>query len=208
MENYRDSALHNEGKMKMEARVQKIMDDINRSIKKVQVLPVVDAVKEEVRKRFSLNPESVCGTVIENTGGIIIEDWIRLYGSGEVNVIARNELCPFEEFVVGEDILGGLYVYLENGNIGYFAPDCLELEDMEIRYPQFLYWCLHGDTDTFYSDYRWEGWQQEVAKLGYDEGVAFYPFLWAEAESFESRMRKVVPINEIIGLEFDYLKQI
>lgn len=192
----------------MEDSFQRIMDDINRSTKKVQVLPVKETIKEEARKRLSLNPESVCGTVIENTGGIIIEDWIRLYGSGEVNVIARNELYPFEEFVVGEDILGGLYVYLENGNIGYFAPDCLELEDMEIRYSQFLYWCLHGDTDTFYLDYRWKGWQQEVAKLGYDEGVAFYPFLWAEAESLESRMRKVVPINEMIGLEFDYLKQI
>lgn len=192
----------------MEDSFQRIMDDINRSTKKVQVLPVKETIKEEARKRLSLNPESVCGTVIENTGGIIIEDWIRLYGSGEVNVIARNELYPFEEFVVGEDILGGLYVYLENGNIGYFAPDCLELEDMEIRYPQFLYWCLHGDTDTFYLDYRWKGWQQEVAKLGYDEGVAFYPFLWAGAESLESWMRKVVPINEMIGLEFDYLKQI
>lgn len=191
----------------MEARVQKIMDDIKRSIKKVQVLPAEDAVKKEVRKRFSLDPESVCGTVIENTGGIIIEDWIRLYGSGEVNIVARNELYPFEELVVGEDILGGLYVYLENGNIGYFAPDCLELEDMEIHYPQFLYWCLHGDTDTFYLDYRWEGWQQEVAKLGYDEGVAFYPFLWAEAERFESRERKGVPMDEIIGLEFEYLEQ-
>lgn len=191
----------------MDDRFQRIMDDINSATKKIQVLPGDDTIKEEVRKKFSLNPASLCGIVIENAGGIIIEDWIRLYGSGEINITARNELYPFEELVVGEDILGGLYVYLENGNIGYFAPDCLELEDMEIRYNQFLYWCFHGDTDTFYLDYRWEGWQQDVTKLGYHEGVAFYPFLWAEAESLESRMRKVVPINEIIGLEFDYLKQ-
>lgn len=39
-------------------------------------------------------------------------------------------------------------MFLENGNIGYFAPDCLELEDMEISLSQFLYWCLYGDTDT------------------------------------------------------------
>ena len=58
----------------MEDSFQRIMDDINRSTKKVQVLPVKETIKEEARKRLSLNPESVCGTVIENTGGIIIED--------------------------------------------------------------------------------------------------------------------------------------
>ena len=103
--------------------------------------------------------------------------------------------------------MGGLFVYLRNGNIGYFAPDCLEFEDMEIHFNQFLYWCIHGDTDTFYADYRWEGWREDCLKLNCDDGVAFYPFLWAEAENLESRTRRIVPMKEIIGLEFDFLRQ-
>ena len=200
--------LLNERNTKMDNRFQRIMDDINSSTKRVIVLPSDDSIRKELREQFSLNSDSLFGIVIENVGGVIIDDWIRLYGSGEVNFIVKNDLFPFDELVIGEDILGGLYVYLKNGNIGYFAPDCLELEDMDIHYNQFLYWCLHGDTDTFYFDYRWEGWQQDVSNLDYNEGVAFYPFLWAEAESFESRKRKIVPINEIIELEFDFLKQI
>lgn len=99
-------------------------------------------------------------------------------------------------------------MFLENGNIGYFAPDCLELEDMEISFSQFLYWCLHGDTVTFYKDYFWKGWQKDVLNIKNDEGAAFYPFLWAKADSFESRIREIVPIDEIIRLEFDFLKQL
>lgn len=114
---------------------------------------------------------------------------------------------PFNNIVIAEDIIGGLFMFLENGNIGYFAPDCLELEDMEISLSQFLYWCLHGDTDTFYKDYRWRDWQRDVSNLKNSEGVAFYPFLWAKAEDLESRHREIVPIDEIIGLEFDFLKQ-
>lgn len=96
---------------------------------------------------------------------------------------------------------------LDNGNIGYFAPDCLELEDMEIGLGQFLYWCLHGDTDTFYVDYRWKDWQNELSDLDCDKGVTFYPFLWVEEKYLENRKRSIVPMKEIIGLEFEFLKQ-
>ncbi len=196
-----------EGFEHMDNRFQKIIDDIHNSAKKVKVLPSNDLIREEIRERFSINSNSLLRVVIENVGGIIIDDWIRLYGCGEINFIARNELVPIDELVIGEDILGGLYIFLKNGHIGYFAPDCLELEDMGIHYNQFLYWCLHGDTDTFYLDYRWKSWQQDVLNMNYDEGVAFYPFLWAEAKKLEGRKRTVVPINEIIGLEFDFLEQ-
>ena len=121
--------------------------------------------------------------------------------------MTRDQWMPFDDIAIAEDILGGLFVCLENGNIGYFAPDCLELEDMDINLSQFLYWCLHGDTDTFYVDYRWENWQDDTRDLDYDKGVAFYPYLWAEAESLESRKRSIIPLEEIIGVEFEFLKQ-
>lgn len=192
----------------MDEKFQKILDDIKKSTKTVKVLPSNGYIKEKLQEKYEINAESLLGVLLENTGGIIIDNWIRFYGTGEIDFISRNDLFPFENIVIAEDILGGLFVCLENGNIGYFAPDCLELEDMEIRLNQFLYWCLHGDTDTFYADYRWDNWQEDLSNLDYNKGVAFYPFLWAKAESLESRERKIIPIDEIIGLEFDILKQI
>lgn len=186
---------------------RKILDDIKKSAKAVEVLPSDESVKEILKEKYKLNSESLLGMLLENTGGVIIEHWLRLYGAGEINFAARNDLLPFDNVAVAEDILGGLFLCLENGNIGYFAPDCLEVEDMEISFSQFLYWCLHGDTDTFYKDYRWENWQEDLSSIKSSEGVAFYPFLWLEAESLETRSRRIVPIDEIIGLEFDFLRQ-
>lgn len=53
----------------------------------------------------------------------------------------------------------------------------------------------------------WDGWQDDTSKMKSSEGVAFYPFLWAEAESLESRVRKVVPMDEILRLQFAFLGQ-
>lgn len=186
---------------------QKILDDIKRSSKIIKVLPYNDIAKQALKAKYKINSESLLAAILENTGGIVIDNWIRLYGAGEVNFVTRNSLFPFNEVVIGEDILGGLFICLNNGNIGYFAPDCLELEDMDIKLGQFVYWCLHGDTDTFYTDYRWQGWQKDTAALKNNEGVAFYPFLWADAENLKSRSRTVVPMDEIIKLEFDILEQ-
>ena len=203
----RIAATHDKNNPKSGGVVKKILDDIKSSTKTIKILPSNNAVKKGIREKYEINPESLLGMILENTGGIIIDNWIRLYGAGELDFVSRNAMFPFDNLVVAEDILGGLFVYLDNGNIGYFAPDCLELEDMEIHFNQFLYWCLHGDTDTFYMDYRWKNWQEDISNLNCNEGVAFYPFLWTQ-EGIEKRSRRIVPINEIIGLEFDFLKQI
>lgn len=192
----------------MNERLQKILDEIKQSAKDTKILPSDNLAREKRKEKYDIPSESILGVLLENTGGIIIDNWIRIYGSGEVDFVSRNELYPLEGIVIAEDILGGLFVYLENGGIGYFAPDCLSVEDMEISFNQFLYWCLHGDTDTFYTDYRWANWREDISDLKSDEGIAFYPFLWAEAESLESRTRKTVPIREIIELEFDILRQL
>ena len=192
----------------MNERVQKIFDLINKSKKKATILPHDDTIGSSIKEKYNLNPESVLGILLDHTGGIVIDDWIRIYGSGELNLMTRNELFPYDELLIGEDILGGLFIYLNNGNIGYFAPDCLEIEDMEFGYGNLLSWCLHGDTDRYYLDYRWNGWQDDVSKLSLDEGVSFFPFLWTKADNFESRKRSVIPMKEIIGLEMDFFMQL
>ena len=186
---------------------QRILDEIKSSSKTINVLPLDEAARQAMKEKNTIKSGIQIAAIQETSVGIVNSNWIRLYGSGELNFVTRNSLFPFNEIVIGEDILGGLFICLDDGNIGYFAPDCLEMEDMEIKFGQFVYWCLHGDTDKFYTDYRWDGWQNDASKLKSSEGVAFYPFLWAEAESLESRVRKVVPMDEILRLQFAFLGQ-
>lgn len=184
-----------------------LQSDIKTSEKAIRILPAQNSAKERIKERYDIKWNSLLGVILENTGGIIIDNWIRIYGAGDVDLVSRNELFPFDNLAIAEDITGGLFLFLESGNIGYFAPDCLEVEDMEIRFNQFLYWCIHGDTDTFYKSCRWKSWEKDVSDIGCNEGVAFYPFLWADAKDLQSRKRSKVPIDEIIQLEFDFLRQ-
>lgn len=188
------------------------MIDLNRCIgnskKDVQILSLDKNVLESIEKLYDIKPQSTFGYIVYNTGGIVIDNWIRLYGAGKMNLIKRNHIFPYDNIVVGEDVLGGLFIVLESGNIAYFAPDTLEVEDMEITYNQFVYWCIEGDTDTFYQDYRWKNWKEELRMMGTEDGVSFYPYLWAKADSIETRSRKKLPIKEIIELEFRFREEI
>lgn len=187
-------------------RYGKVLENIKNSKKEIKILPVSIEVLNCIKKRYEINEQSLFGTILYKTGGIIVENWLRFYGSGELNFYERNDLFPYSSIIVAEDILGGLFAILNDGNISYFAPDCLEWEVMEISFSEFLYWAFHGDTDTYYKDYRWDTWKDDVKRISNDNGISFYPFLWAEADSLESRYREEVPMSEIIKLEFDFLK--
>ncbi len=165
---------------------------IKSSKKEMKILPVSSEVLNCIKKRYEINQQSLFGTILYKTGGIIVENWLRFYGSGELNFYERNDLFPYSGIIVAEDILGGLFAILNDGNISYFAPDCLEWEAMEISFSEFLYWAFHGDTDTYYKDYRWDTWKDDVKRISNHNGISFYPFLWAKADSLESRYREEV----------------
>ena len=142
----------------MISKIEMILKSIKESPKEIRILPKQDKQLLVIKNQYSINEESTLGAIVYNTGGIMVDEWIRIYGAGDIDFTERNKLFPYDKIVVAEDILGGLFIILEGGNVAYFAPDTLEIEDMEISFGQFIYWCLHGDTDTFYTDYRWEHW--------------------------------------------------
>lgn len=189
----------------MDQKFQNLLLDIRQSPRSVQVFPCDNTIKAETFAAVSLRPRSLLEAILANCGGIVIDGWLRLYGCGALNFLQRNRICPLREAVAGEDILGGLFLCLEGGSIGYFAPDTLAVEDLEIGLGQFVHWCLHGDTDTFYRSFRWDSWREDCALLSPEQGMGFYPFLWARAD--RGRTRRPLPMAEIIGLEFDFLGQ-
>lgn len=187
---------------------QIILNIIQKSTKRVEILPSAEIVNDSLIRSYKTSDNKLLMVLLDNVGGIVIDNWIRIYGSGELNIISRNSLSSIKEIVIAEDVLGGLFVLLENGNIGYFAPDILEIEDTEMNLRDFLYWCFFGETDRYYMDYRWEEWQKDTEKLKLNEGISFYPFLFTEADRLECRSRKIVPIDEIINIEFYFSNQI
>jgi hypothetical protein len=185
-----------------------ILESIKSSKKEIEILSLNRGVLDCIKEKYQIKEESLFGMIVYKTGGIIVENWLRFYVSGELNFYERNDLFPYSNIIIAEDILGGLFAILDDNNISYFAPDCLEWEDMDISFSEFLYWAFHGDTDTYYKDYRWDTWKSDTKRISNDNGISFYPFLWSEADLLESRYRSEVPMSEIIKLEFDILKQL
>lgn len=183
--------------------IEKILESIKLSSKKVEILPVDETVLRQISNTFKIKDDSLFGNIVLNTGGLVIDNWIRIYGAGKANFFQRNVKFPYNNLLVAEDILGGIFALLDNGNIKYFAPDTLTWEDNDLSYSEFIYWALHGDTDTYYQDYRWNTWQNDIENVDINNGVSFYPFPWAEEDSFEKRVRKEIPMEEIIQFQFD-----
>ena len=82
---------------------QRILDEIKSSSKTINVLPLDEAARQAMKEKYRIKSGSLMAAILENTGGIVIDNWIRLYGSGELNFVTRNSLFPFNEIVIGED---------------------------------------------------------------------------------------------------------
>ena len=166
---------------------------------------------------ISLNiPEdSVLYSVVTNSNGIIIDNWIRLWGQtdndnhgvGYYNALFKNNIEGL--FLVASDVLGGLFAInlnrFDEGNnlIWYFAPDTLDWECMDLQYNEFLAWCMQGDIDEFYSTMRWNNWKEDVKNIGINYALLIYPFLWAKECDIEMASKKVVSIDELINMNFE-----
>lgn len=136
-----------------------------------------------------------------NSGGIVIDHWIRIYGCGDINVVEKNKLYNKDnnmDIIVGEDVLGGLFA-LKGDFIYYFAPDTNEWENLNIYYTQFLDWILNNNQsiNKFYELFRWNKWEDDCKKLKLTEGFSFYPLLNFKC-NINERSRRVISIDELI----------
>lgn len=172
----------------------------------IEVLELDGSIKEKFESKYELYKDKLFFDVIDNCGGIIIDNWIRLYGCGKLNVIEKNNMIKNEygfEAMIGEDITGGIFA-LKDNVVYYYAPDTLRWECLEIYYAYFLDWLInHPDkVDIFYKSYRWDNWKNDVKNIEIGQGVSFYPLPIAKCD-INSRSRKFIDINEIIRLNFD-----
>jgi hypothetical protein len=168
------------------------------------------------------------GSIALETGGLALDGgWLRFLGGGSASVqsdLARwNNLagpCPLVPppqgfLLVAHDVLGGFFA-LDGGGLGdgtgtvfYFAPDTLEWESLGHGYSEFLAGAMGDLLPTFYADSRWPGWEAEVAALTPDQGLLFYPPLWArESGPIEATQRGAVPMVELWKLQQELANEI
>lgn len=192
---------------------------------RVEVLPARERDRGDALVKTQVTTRSPMGAVIYETGGILIDNgWLRVLGSGherlsrslpDWNATIGNELAqgapPF--LLVADDVVGGFFA-VDGGPLGapgsvfYFAPDTLQWESLNRGYGDFLYWCLTRNLNEYYSNARWDGWENEVAEITGDQGFSIYPPLFSDGEPVGARSRKAVPVVELWNFANNAAKQL
>lgn len=183
-------------------------NDIRNRVNILVIESVNSSIKDSFEEKYSQYSNSFFYEQFTRCGGIIIDNWIRLYGCGELNVVDKNERhnnSKNVDILIGEDVLGGLFG-IKNGIVCYFAPDTSSWESLNIYYTQFINWLINDpNASLFYKSFRWSTWKEDCKTLNLTEGYHFYPLLQSNYD-MEKRDRKIVPIDELIMFNLNFNK--
>lgn len=141
-------------------KCQAMLDCFHNASTEIRLLAVDERAVGKLNEYLNYNPQSLFGLVLTKTGGIIVDNWIRIYGSGEIDFASRNqELSEYGSMIVAEDVTGGLFTIATDGTLSYFVPDNLAWEDMTITYSDFLQWITEKERiNQFYETVRFNNW--------------------------------------------------
>ena len=172
----------------------------------IEILEKSENIITDLYNIYNKYSDRLFFSVMENCGGIIIDNWIRLYGCGQLNVIEKNKKYNKEntvDIILGEDIIGGLFA-LKDGFVYYFVPDALKWENLNIYYANYIDWLINSNegVNKFYELYRWDTWKDDVSNISLDDGISFYPPLFTKY-NINERSKKVIPMDEIIGINME-----
>lgn len=172
----------------------------------IEILEKSENIITDLYNIYNKYSDRLFFSVMENCGGIIIDNWIRLYGCGQLNVIEKNKKYNKEntvDIILGEDIIGGLFA-LKDGFVYYFAPDALKWENLNIYYANYIDWLINSNegVNKFYELYRWNTWKDDVSNIRLDDGISFYPPLFTKY-NINERSKKVISMDEIIGINME-----
>jgi hypothetical protein len=204
-----------------------VQEWIDSAKNKVEVLPVDTAKARDALFKTQITTRSPMGAITYMTGGLLVDGgWIRILGSGHPRLNRSlpewNKGKSFKEYgeaapyyLIADDAMGGFFALNggafskdKMGTVFYLAPDNLEWEDMDLSYTGFLNFCFKGDLQGFYGDYRWKGWQEEVAALPGDKVFNFFPPLWTkDGKNIANGSRKAVPVEEQFDINLGLRKQ-
>ena len=194
---------------------QEIIKLADKSERNIKVISGNTEVGQEECEKLGISSDSVLYSVVSNSNGIVVDNWIRFFGqTSSVNNGVYYYNDNFQKntsglFLVASDVVGGLFAinisrFNNENHIWYFAPDTLEWECLNMSYDQLLAWSFQGDIDAFYSVMRWQNWIEDVKDINMNQAMLIYPFLWAKECDIETASKKIVPVDELININFDY----
>lgn len=175
----------------------------------VEVLPPDVDQREETRTGIGVSLDSALGAVIQETGGILVDQgWLRILGSGSPR-IPRRARGDRKWVLVADDVVGGFFaLHPPEGKVSYLAPDTLSWEPLDIGYSAWLRWCVTRELGSFYADYRARGWEERIRALEPHQCFMIVPLPWTTGPSFYERSWKNTPVNEAYGLSLDFQAQL
>lgn len=204
----------------MENLWNEIVEMLHKSENKIRI-DRIETPNTTLLDKLNINKNSVLGQIVLHTSGIVVDNYIRIYGNGDEkvshNIYAYNQKLK-KQFgdgflFIADDVFGGLFAINCGGysskmnNILYFAPDILEWEDIEINYAEFITYILSRNVNEFYQSYKWSEFNDYIAHVTYKQGILIYPFLWSKECDIEKADKKIVPFDELIQLNLDYKKK-
>jgi hypothetical protein len=179
----------------------------------IEVLPV-----DTARARFwlyssGIDPTSTLASFICRTGGMLVDNgWIRVLGSGCVRMDRgvfdwNQDKCQFKPgnsgyLIVGDDVVGGLFaikftpgIRMEESPVYYFGANNLSWYPLGIDYPTFLKFCIEGNLNKFYADFRWTGWRNEIKSINVMQTISCFPLLWTKEGKDVAANRRVISMK-------------
>ena len=195
---------------------KEIVDMANKSNRNILIIDGDDELGKKECDKLNIPSNSVLYSVVSNSSGIVIDNWIRFWGQSSTdNKGIYHYNSKFIDHISGliliaSDVVGGLFAININrfdeldNLVWYFAPDTLEWECMDMQYNEFLAWTMQGNVDEFYSSMRWSGWKEDLKNVGINDALFIYPFLWAKECDIEKATKRIIDFEEIVGINFEF----
>lgn len=173
----------------------------------------------ETLRALGVSRRSVLGALAAETGGLMVDHgWLRHLGGGggigrDLATWNRRGAAPRMPgaLLVADDVLGGFFAIDGGGCVGevghvcYRDPRTMTWQSLGLRHSEFVRWSVEGGGERFYDGVRWDGWRADVAAVGADQVLSFYPPLWAVGPSLLERSRRPVPAHEAWDLWTDLI---
>lgn len=105
---------------------------------------------------------------------------------------------------------------MDNGDFGgtgnqilwYYAPDSLRWECLGISYAEFIAWVCSDNLNEYYQSFVWSDFSETEINVQHGDAVLIYPFLWSEECDIETASKTVVPLKELVRLNFENEKRL
>jgi hypothetical protein len=196
---------------------EEILDVYARSTNSVRI-QAADVQVKNISGQIMCQSHTTLGQVLENSAGIIVNQYLRILGRSSEYLQTDIELfnskledvLPPDKWIVATDAWGGLFA-IENAGVledreelFYFAPDSLLWERFDLGYADFIVWSASDRIKEFYEEFMWQGFEEFISNIEADKGIHIYPYLWAKECSIQTANKAIISLDELVKVNMEF----